>query len=78
MKRHSPLMEPSVPDRLLGTSQVAMRLGVNVKTVRTWAREGILKGGRVGKKLWKFRSSDVDAFLQRVLEEDDADDDASE
>lgn len=50
-------------DRLLTPSEVAERLRVNREVVYKWLQSGKMKGIRVGR-LWRIRSSDLDAFLQ--------------
>lgn len=50
---------------MLTAGQVGERLGVNEKTVRRWYRLGKLVGVRLGYRTLRFRSSDVEKFLER-------------
>ena len=56
-------------DRLLTVEELAEYLGVPVATIYTWRhrREGP-PGFRVGKHL-RYRSSDVDQWIQRKLQD---------
>ena len=49
-------------DRLLRVNTVAKMLDVSPRTVRHWAAAGILRGCKLGPKLWVFSKSDVLAF----------------
>lgn len=55
------------PGRTIRVQHVARRLGIPDRTVRHWAANGKLPAFKDGKKLWAFRSSDID-LLQRRLE----------
>jgi hypothetical protein len=66
-----PQTEPQLPsaysarqDRLLLVHHVARSLGVAPRTVRLWAKTGLLKGDRrpPTPKLWRFEREVVDAF----------------
>lgn len=50
-------------DRLILAHHVAVRAGVTSRTVRNWARGGVLPAIKLAKKIWYFRTSDVEAFL---------------
>ena len=53
-------------DRLLTTPEVAERLGVTPKTVRTWIRQGLIRTAKFGaasKSLVRIRESDFDDFV---------------
>ena len=53
----------SSADDWLDTTGVAAMLGVHARTVTTLARNGQLPAHRLGK-LWRFKRSDVDAWLE--------------
>lgn len=50
-------------DKYLTPDDVAAALQVHMETVLRWARTGKLPGSKIGK-LWRFRPSDVDAFVR--------------
>lgn len=50
---------------MLSIEDVADRLGLHVRTVRTYVRDGRLKAVRVGKQ-YRIAESDLDAFLGRT------------
>ena len=52
------------PVRLLTTREVADRFHVDPVTVQRWYHSGRLPGVRVGPRLLRFRSSDVDALAE--------------
>ncbi|HPT36523.1 MAG TPA: helix-turn-helix domain-containing protein [Bacillota bacterium] len=45
--------------------EVAERLGVTSVTVCSWLRKGLLRGCRVGKKLWRIDPDDLSEFVAR-------------
>ena len=45
-------------EKLLDSEQAAALIKVHPKTLQRYARQGIVKGVRVGK-LWRFRASDM-------------------
>ena len=50
----------------LASDEAAQYLGVNVKTVMTWARRGKLKGYRLSgttRVTWRFLIEDLDASI---------------
>ena len=55
--------------RLIGTSQVAARLGVDPKTVRTWAASGILPAVKIGK-LWRFNADEIEQIVRSRFQGD--------
>ena len=56
---------PSPPERLYSPDEAARYLGVHVKTVRAWVRDGKLPASRIlGQRALRIRESD----LARVLE----------
>jgi nitrogen PTS system EIIA component len=51
-------------DRLMDTEEVANYLGVHQKTVMNLVESKQLKASKVGR-VWRFRKSDVDKYLER-------------
>jgi excisionase family DNA binding protein len=54
-----------VPDELLSVEQVAERLGLHVRTVRNYVRDGRLKAVRIGKQ-YRIARADLDALTGGV------------
>jgi excisionase family DNA binding protein len=54
-----------VHNRVLRVHTVAKRLGVAPRTVRYWAKTGLLPASKSGVKLWAFNASDVAKFAAR-------------
>ncbi|QGK69805.1 helix-turn-helix domain-containing protein [Allosaccharopolyspora coralli] len=52
-------------DDMLSVEDVAGRLGLHVRTVRTYVRDGRLKAVRIGKQ-YRIAESDLDAFLGKT------------
>jgi excisionase family DNA binding protein len=48
---------------LLTTSQVALLLQVTPRTVRRWARDGVLPRLRLGGRITRYRSTDIAALI---------------
>jgi len=48
--------------RSLRTHVVARRLRVSPRTVRYWAKKGLLPAQRAGIRPWAFAEADVDKF----------------
>jgi excisionase family DNA binding protein len=48
----------------LSAEDIAERLSVGSATVRSWLRQGKLKGVRAGR-LWRVKESDLQTFLER-------------
>ncbi|MFI6574304.1 helix-turn-helix domain-containing protein [Nocardiopsis sp. NPDC050513] len=53
-------------DRLYSVDQVAERLGLHVRTVRTYVRDGRLNAVRIGKQ-YRIAQSDLEAFTGRPM-----------
>ena len=51
-------------DRLMDTEEVANYLGIHQKTVMNLVESKQLKASKVGR-VWRFRKSDVDKYLER-------------
>lgn len=54
-------------ERMMSPDEVARVLNVTTRTLRRWNAEGILKGVRLGKRVVRYRQSDVEAALSRGL-----------
>jgi excisionase family DNA binding protein len=52
---------------LYSVDQVAEQLGLHVRTVRNYIREGRLKASRIGKQ-YRIRREDLEAFTGRPVE----------
>lgn len=55
---------------LMNATQAAEFLGVDVYTLRRWARDGSVRAYKVGPKLWRFQKSEL---LSIVSERSDPD-----
>ncbi len=55
-----------VPERLLDSDEAAKIMNVHPKTLQKLARKGIVRGVHVGK-LWRFRASTIEDWIQRQL-----------
>jgi excisionase family DNA binding protein len=51
--------------RLLSSAEVGQMLGVSARTVCLWAECSNLPGFKVGRQ-WRFRSGDLDRWLDKV------------
>ncbi|MEG0835464.1 MAG: helix-turn-helix domain-containing protein [Christensenellaceae bacterium] len=51
------------PEPWMGTKEIAEHLGVTVVTVRKWISIEKIPCHRIGK-LWKFKASEVDEWVQ--------------
>jgi excisionase family DNA binding protein len=49
-------------ERLISVHWVARRLGFSERTIREWARTGVLPAVRSGRKIWLFESGAIDRF----------------
>jgi excisionase family DNA binding protein len=54
------------PERLLDSDEAAKIMNVHPKTLQKLARKGIVRGLHVGK-LWRFRASTIEDWIQRQL-----------
>ncbi len=50
-------------DKLVKAKEVAERLNVNPRTVKSWLLKGKLKGYKVGGQ-WRVKESDLDSFFK--------------
>lgn len=46
-------------EKMLPTNEVAERLGVQMRTVQLWLRQGRLAGVKLGPRLWRVKESEV-------------------
>jgi len=51
--------------RLLRVNNVVRRTGISERTIRHWAATGRLAAVRIGKKIWAFDPTVVDAITRR-------------
>jgi excisionase family DNA binding protein len=51
---------------LLDTDEAAAIMRIHPKTLQKFARRGLVRGVHVGK-LWRFRASEIEAWIQRQL-----------
>ena len=59
-------------DRYLTPEEVGQLLSVPEATIRSWLREGRLRGYKLAPKMWRIKASDVDAFLMnRINQKED-------
>ncbi len=62
--------DDGVNDQLLTPAQVGERLQLTERTVYEWLRDGRLAGLKLGR-LWRVRSEDLEAFLERSRTRDE-------
>lgn len=56
-------------DTLLNVKQVAEYLQLKESTIYSWAQDGKIPAIKIGRT-WRFRRSDLDAWLERHLQEE--------
>jgi excisionase family DNA binding protein len=54
------------PERLLDSDEAASIMKVHPKTLQKLARKGVVRGVHIGK-LWRFRASTIEEWIQRQL-----------
>ncbi len=54
-------------EKMLSTPQVAEALGVHLRTVQLWLRQGRLPGVKLGPRLWRVKESDVRQIQEEGL-----------
>ncbi len=53
-------------DVLITPEEAAQQLAVAANTVRSWLREGVLPGIKIGKgRVWRIRQRELDNFINR-------------
>lgn len=57
------MAEINVNEPWVSTKEIAGHLGVTMETVRKWIKAQTIPCSRVGK-LWKFKKSEVDAWVK--------------
>ncbi|WP_455017804.1 helix-turn-helix domain-containing protein [Oribacterium sinus] len=57
------IMKESMKDNYIGIDEVAEYLGVKASTVRTWIKSKGLPAHKIGGKLWKFKKSEIDEWI---------------
>jgi excisionase family DNA binding protein len=50
-------------DKMLTPEEVASRLSVTPNTVRSWLREGSLRGVKLGKRVWRIKEADLHNYV---------------
>jgi excisionase family DNA binding protein len=50
-------------ERLVGPEEIAARLGVSRLTAVRWLHQGKLRGRKIGRKQWRMRASDLEAYI---------------
>ena len=55
-------MAESNSERWLSIEEIAMHLGVNKDSIRNWIKKNNMPAHKVGR-LWKFKLSEVDAWI---------------
>jgi excisionase family DNA binding protein len=45
--------------------QVAVHFGVDAKTIRLWLADGKLGGFHAGRRRWRIRQRDIEAFVRQ-------------
>jgi excisionase family DNA binding protein len=55
-----------VPEPLLDSVEAAAIIRIHPKTLQRLARKGLIRGVQVGK-LWRFRASEIDSWIQQNL-----------
>ena len=58
-------------ERLLNVKQVAEYLQLKESTIYSWAQDAKIPAIKIGRT-WRFRRSDLDAWLERHLRGEDA------
>lgn len=64
--RKPPVSERFVPEPLLDSDQAAAIMQIHPKTLQKLARKGTVRGVHVGK-LWRFRASEIERWIQEQL-----------
>ena len=59
------MQEGQQRNRLLKAEEIAIMLGLKVRTVYTMARRGELEKVKLSRKCLRFRADDVERFIQR-------------
>lgn len=46
--------------------EAAEILSIDAQTIRIWLRRGILRGSKIGTKLWRISEDDIKEFLEKT------------
>lgn len=57
------MSEQNINEPWVSTKEIAEHLGVTMETVRKWIKASTIPCSRMGK-LWKFKKSEVDAWVK--------------
>jgi len=57
-------------DNYIGIEEAAKYLGVKPSTIRTWIKTKNLPAHKIGGKLWKFKRSELDNWVDNDKSED--------
>ena len=66
LKKPPSSVTTTIPERLLYSDEAAAIMNCHPKTLQKLARKGVVRGVHVGK-LWRFRASVIDEWIQRQL-----------
>jgi excisionase family DNA binding protein len=50
-------------EHLVGPEEIAARLGISRLTAVRWLHAGKLRGRKIGRKQWRMRASDLEAYI---------------
>jgi excisionase family DNA binding protein len=56
------------PEQTISVAEAARRAGVHPRTMRRWVSEGTITGYRIGPRLLRVSTADVDKLLAPVAE----------
>ena len=54
--------------KLLTPEEVAEQLKVEITTIRTWLRNGTLKGVKLGGRFWRIKEETLEEFINQSEE----------
>ena len=66
LKKPPSSVTTTIPERLLDSDEAAAIMNCHPKTLQKLARKGVVRGVHVGK-LWRFRASVIEEWIQRQL-----------
>lgn len=59
-------------DNYIGIDEVSDYLGVKASTVRTWIKNKGMPAHKIGGKLWKFKRSEIDLWVESQRNSEEA------
>jgi excisionase family DNA binding protein len=65
-RRKPPRTSDFALEPLLDTDEAAAVMKIHPKTLQKFARKGLVRGIHVGK-LWRFRASEIEAWIDKQL-----------